>query len=112
MQEWRIRHNWEAREQTKEPHIKNVIILKRLKWAGHVIGMQEDRWPKKVLNGGVRGRRPLGRPRKDWRRCVEKDVQICRIEPRDSKEAAQDRKTWQDVSKAVTDKKVARKPAE
>ena len=111
-QEWRIRHNWEIREQTKQPHIKDVIRLKRLKWAGHIARMQEDRWPKRVFSSGVHGRRPLGRPRKDWRRCVDEDVQICGIEPREWKEVAQDRRAWRDISKAVMDHQVARRPAE
>ena len=43
-----------------------VIKLKRMRWAGHVARMDEDRGVYRVLVGKPEGRRPLGRPRRRW----------------------------------------------
>ena len=71
MGQWRRRHNWELREQTKQPHISQIVKGRRIQWAGHVARMEEERMPKRVFLAQVDGRRPPGRPRKDWRRCLE-----------------------------------------
>jgi hypothetical protein len=47
------------------------IKIRRLKWAGHIITMKEERIPKKVLNGNLRTTRPVGRPRTRWADVVQ-----------------------------------------
>jgi hypothetical protein len=37
-----------------------VIKSRRLRWAGHVDRLEEDRTALKILTGAPRGRRPLG----------------------------------------------------
>ena len=39
------------------------IKIRRLEWAGHIIRMEEERIPKKVLNGNFHTTRSVGRPR-------------------------------------------------
>jgi hypothetical protein len=39
---------------------------RRMKWAGHVACMGEERKVYKVLVGKPKGKRPLGRPRHRW----------------------------------------------
>jgi hypothetical protein len=39
------------------------IKIRRLEWAGHIIRMEEERIPKKFLNGNFHTTRPVGRPR-------------------------------------------------
>ena len=43
--------------------IVRVIKSRRLRWAGHVARMEEDRTVFKILTGKPTGKRPLGRPR-------------------------------------------------
>ena len=43
-----------------------IIKSRRLRWAGHVIGMEDGRNAFKILTVTPAGKRPLGRPR---RRC-------------------------------------------
>ena len=43
-----------------------VIKSRRMKWAGHVARMCEERGAYKVLVGKPEGRSPLGRPRHRW----------------------------------------------
>ena len=41
-----------------------VIKSRRLRWAGHVVRMEEGRSAFKILTGKPTGKRPLGRPRR------------------------------------------------
>ena len=41
-------------------------ISRRMRWAGHVERMGEEKGVYKVLLGKPEGRRPLGRPRRRW----------------------------------------------
>jgi hypothetical protein len=50
------------------------IKIKRLEWAGHVIRMEEEGIPKKVLNGNFHTIRPVGRPRTRWVDVVRRDA--------------------------------------
>ena len=48
--------------------------IRRLEWAGHIIRMEEERIPKKVLNGNLHTTRPVGRPRTRWVEVVQRDA--------------------------------------
>jgi hypothetical protein len=50
------------------------IKIRRLGWAGHIIGMEEERIPKQVLNGNFHTTRPVGRPRTRWADVVQGDA--------------------------------------
>ena len=50
------------------------IKIRRLKWAGHIIRMEEERILKKVLNGNFHTTRPVGRPRTRWVDVVQRDA--------------------------------------
>jgi hypothetical protein len=48
--------------------------IRRLGWAGHIIRMEEERIPKKVLNGKFHNTRLVGRPRIRWGDAVQKNA--------------------------------------
>ena len=48
---WRPRWNNELYKLYKEPYIVEDIKFRRLGWAGHIVRMEEQSIPKKVLNG-------------------------------------------------------------
>jgi hypothetical protein len=58
----------------KSQDIVTVIKIRRLKWLGHVIRMNETRSVKKILEGKSEGRRGRGRPRLRWMNDVENDL--------------------------------------
>jgi hypothetical protein len=60
---WRPRWNNELYSLYNEPNILEDIKIRRLGWAGHIIRMEEETIPKKVLNGNFHTTRPVGRPR-------------------------------------------------
>ena len=49
--EWRKLHNEELNDLYCSPNIVRVIKWKRMRWAGHVAGMEEGRAVHKVLVG-------------------------------------------------------------
>jgi len=64
--EWRRLHNEELNDSYYSPNIVRVIKSRRMRWAGHVARMCEERGVYRVLLGKPEGRRPLGRPRRRW----------------------------------------------
>jgi hypothetical protein len=53
-----------------------VIKSRRLRWACHVVRMEEGRSAFKILTGKLIGKRPLGRPRRRWEGNVRMDFKI------------------------------------
>ena len=64
--EWRRLHNEELNDLYSSPNIVWVIKWRRMRWAGHVARMGEERAVYRVLVGKPEVKRPLGRPRLKW----------------------------------------------
>jgi len=62
--DWRRLHNEELNDLYSSPNIVLVIKLRRMRWAGHVARMGEERGVYRDLVGKSEGRRSLGRPRR------------------------------------------------
>jgi len=73
--EWRRLHNDELNDLHSSPNIVRVIKSRRMRWAGHVARMGEERWVYRILVGKPDGRRPLGRPRRRWVDNIRMDFQ-------------------------------------
>jgi len=61
--EWRRFHIEELNDLYSSPSIVRVIKPRRMRWAGHVARMGEEKEVYRVLVGKPERRRPLGRPR-------------------------------------------------
>jgi len=72
--EWRL-HNEELNDLYASTNIVRVIKSRRMRWAGHVARMGEERGVYRVLLGKPDGRRPLGRPRRRWVDNIRLDLQ-------------------------------------
>ena len=66
MGEWRRLHNGELSDLYSSPNIVRVIKSRRMRWAGLVGRMGEERGVYTVLVVKPKGKRPLGRPRHRW----------------------------------------------
>jgi len=73
--EWRRLHNEELNNLYRSPNIVRVIKWRRMRWAGHVARMGEERGAYRVLLGKPEGKRPMGRPRRRWVDNIRMDLQ-------------------------------------
>ena len=76
------------------PNIVRVIKSRRLRWAGHVARMEEDRRAFKILTGKATGKRSLQRPRRRWEDNIRMDLEEIGINTRNWVDLAQDRVYW------------------
>ena len=56
------------------PNIVRVIKSRRMRWAGHVARMGQERGVYRVLVGKPEGKRPLGGPRRRWVDNIRMDL--------------------------------------
>ena len=75
MGEWRRLRNEELNDLYSSPNIVRVIKSRRMRWAGHVARVGEERGVYRVLVGKPDGKRPLGRPRLRWVYNIRTDLQ-------------------------------------
>jgi len=73
--EWGRLHNEELNDLCSSPNIVRVIKSRRMRWAGHVVRMGEERGVYRVLVGKPEGKRPLGRPWHRWVDNIRMDLQ-------------------------------------
>ena len=96
--EWRRLHNEEL--------IVRVIKSRRMRWAGHVARMGDERAVYRVLVGKPEGRRPLGRPRRRWVDNIRMDLQEVGCGYMDWIGLAQDRDRWRTLVSVVMNLRV------
>ena len=104
--DWRRLHNEELKDLYCSPNIVRVIKWRRMRWAGHVARMGEERGVYRVLVGKPEGRRPLGRPRRRWVDNIRMDVQEVGCGYMDWIGLAQDRDRWRTLVSAVMNLRV------
>ena len=83
-----------------------VIKSRRMRWAGHVARMGEERGVYRVLVGKPEGKRPLGRPRRRWVDNIRMDLQEVGCGYIDWIGLAQDRESWRTLVSAVMNLRV------
>jgi hypothetical protein len=104
--EWRKFHNEELHNLYSSPDIVRQIKSRRMRWAGHVARMREERKVYKVLVGKPEGKRPLGRPRRRWEHGIRMDLREIGLGSVDWIRLAQDRDRWRAVVSAVMNLRV------
>jgi len=106
--EWRRLNNEELNDLYCSPNIVRVIKSRRMRWAGHVACMGEERGVYRFLVGKPEGRRPLGRPRRRWVDNIRMNLQEVGCGYVDWIEVAQDRDRWRTFVSAVMNLRVPR----
>jgi len=88
--------------------ISNVFFIKirRMRLAGHVARMGEERGVYRVLVGKPEGRRPLGRPRRRWVDNIRMDLQEVGCGYIDWIGLAQDRERWRTLVSVIMNLRV------
>jgi hypothetical protein len=104
--DWKRLHNEELNDLYPSPNIVRVIKSRRMRWAGHVAHMGEERGVYRVLVGKPGGKRPLGRPRRRWVDNIRMDLQEVGCGYMEWIGLAQDRDRWQMLVSAVMNLRV------
>ena len=78
----------------------------RMRWAGHVACMGEEKRVHRVLVGKPEGKRPLGRRRRSWVNNIRMDLQEVGCGHVDWIGLAQDRDRWRTLVSAVMNLRV------
>jgi hypothetical protein len=104
--EWRKFHNEELHNLYSSPDIIRQVKSRRMRWAGHVSHMGEERKMYKVLARKPEGKRPLLRPRRRWEDEIRKDLREIGLGGVDWIRLAQDRDRWRAVVSAVMNLRV------
>jgi hypothetical protein len=99
-------HNEELHILYSSPNIIRQIKSRRMKRAGHVARMGEERNVYRVLMGGPEGKRPLGRPRRTWEDGIRMDLREIGWGSVDWIQVAQDRDRWHALVNMVMNLKV------
>ena len=99
-------HNEELNDLYSSPNIVRVIKSRRMRWAGHVALMGEERAVYRVLLGKPEGRRPLGRPRRRWAYNIRMNLQEVGCVYKDWIGLAQDSDRWQTLVSALMNLRV------
>jgi hypothetical protein len=73
--EWRELHNEELNDLFSLPNIVRMVKSRRMRWAGHVARMGEDRGVYRLLVGKPVGKMPLWRPRRRWKDNIKMELQ-------------------------------------
>ena len=104
--EWRRLHNEELNDLYSSPSTVRVIKSRRMRWAGHVARMGEERGAYRVSVGKPEGKRPLGRPRRRRVDTIGMDLQEVGCGYVDWIGLAQDMDTWRTLVSAVMNLRV------
>jgi hypothetical protein len=99
-------HKKELHILYSSPNIIRQIKSRRMRWAGHVACMGEERNVYKVLMGKPQGKRPLGRPRHRWGDGIRMDLREIDWGSIDRIQLAQDWDRWQALVNTVMNLRV------
>jgi len=104
--DWSRMHNEELNDLYSSPNIVRVIKSRRMRWAGHVAHMGEERGVYRVLVGKPEGKISLGRPRHRWVDNIRMDLQEVGRGYVDWIGLPQDRDRWRTLVSAVMNLRV------
>jgi hypothetical protein len=96
---WYRRTNRELYELFKEENVVKFIKLRKLRWPGHVMRLNDNDPSKKVMMSEPGGSRPRGRPKLRWEDHIAEDATRagCRIWKRTAHSSQDWRKLLQEA---------------
>ena len=89
---WRSRYNEELYHLYDETDLVTTVRITKLRWAGHIVRMQDNLLCKKITLDKPDGRRRVGRPNLRWMDGVMRDAEGLGV--RNWKNKAKDRDGW------------------
>jgi hypothetical protein len=99
--EWRKLHSEELHNLYSSPDIIRRIKSRRMRWAGHVARMGEERKVYTVLVRKSEGKRPLGRPRRRSENGIRMDIREIGLGCVEWIQLAHEKDRWRDLVNTV-----------
>ncbi|KAK3792892.1 hypothetical protein RRG08_035255 [Elysia crispata] len=81
--------------------METIIIRRRWRWIGHVLGKEQDAIPRVAVQRRPEGHRKRGRPKTTWRRRVEAEAAPMGQSWGTLRMLAQDREQWKEFVGAL-----------
>ena len=91
---WDRYRNVYIRERLNVRPVNEIIEKGQLRWFGHVLRMADERDVKRIYNWRPETRRPVGRPRNDWKRTIKQIVEKAGIDLMEAEDLALNRERW------------------
>jgi hypothetical protein len=104
--EWRKLHNEELNDLYSLLNNLRVVKSRRMRWAGHMAPMGEDRHVRNLLVEKPEEKRPYGRRRRRWEDNIKMELQEVGGGRGDWMELAEDRDRWRALVGTVRDFRV------
>ena len=102
--------NFDLRKLTCQQTIQSMMMNNRLRWLGHVMRMQDERMPKRMMFARLQTTRPAGGTQQRWKDCVQHDLRFMELEDGWS-HLAQQRDKWHSTTEGAVRKWEAEKNA-
>jgi hypothetical protein len=99
-------HDEELHDLYSSPTIIRIIKSRRMRWAGHVARIGENRNAYRLLVGKPEGKRPVRRPRRRWVDSIKIDLLEIGWGGVDWIGLAQDRDKWRALVNVVMNLRV------
>ena len=80
--------------------IVGKIVQSRMKWAGHLVRMKDERLQKRSQTNKQEGCRKRGRPQLKWEDCVKRDLRKAEEDGK-WREKANIRDQWKEMTKTA-----------
>ena len=94
----------EIRRRASSYLLEYFLLLRQLRWLGHVIRLLTNRLPRRVLYGELlHGKRHRGAPKKRYSDHIKATLKKCNIPFESLESLAADRSKWKDTCKAGLD---------
>ena len=79
-----MKYSWQQGDPLVEicgiPWLETRLSGQKIKWFSHTLKKPKDSLTLKVYNMNLEGCKPVGRLKKTWKKCVEKDLKTQGLE--------------------------------
>ena len=85
----------EVLSHAKVDSVESMIMRNQMRWAGHLIRMDDSRLPKRLFFGELKhGKRPSHKPKKRFKDVIKSNLKVMGLDSNDWQLSANDRLYW------------------